>query len=67
MPRRKTIDFTEIIKQWHPTKNGDLKLSDFSHSKNKKAWWLCPVAEDHEWEASFSERKRKGMLSNPAS
>lgn len=33
--------YPELAKQWHPTKNENLKPSEiFSHS-NKKVWWLC--------------------------
>ena len=47
-----------IIKQWHPTKNGDLKLEQFTHGSNKKIWWLCPnkCKEGclHEWEMTIN-------------
>ena len=42
-----------ISKQWHPTKNGNLKADDFSIGSHKKVWWKCPIAEDHEWEVEF--------------
>ncbi len=44
----------KLAKQWHPTKNGDLKPSNvFSHS-GKKVWWICK--EKHEWEAAIYHR-----------
>ena len=48
----------EIATQWHPTKNGDLNPSDFTHGSDKKVWWLCakscPFGCPHEWASSIS-------------
>jgi len=57
-----TVDIThpDIIKEWHPTKNGELKASDFTHGSNKKIWWLCkevcPEGCLHEWNTTLSKR-----------
>lgn len=32
-----------LAKEWHPTKNGDLKPSDVFSSAKLKVWWVCPV------------------------
>ena len=54
---KKTIlDYPNLLAQWHPTKNGDLKPNDVMYSSNKKMWWKCPVADDHEWEATVNNR-----------
>lgn len=61
-----TIDIThpEIAKQWHPTKNGSLKTSDFTSGSGKKVFWLCPskcyMGCLHEWETSISNRSKRG-------
>lgn len=47
----------ELAKEWHPTKNGDLKPSDVFSSQNIKVWWLCPVG--HEYQASVNHRAHK--------
>jgi hypothetical protein len=47
----------ELVKQWHPTKNGDLKPSDVVSGSKKKVWWICN--EGHEWEASILNRAKK--------
>jgi hypothetical protein len=53
----------EVAKQWHPTKNGDLKPEMFSHGSDKRIWWLCEkICSEgclHEWEARISERCKK--------
>lgn len=41
-----------IAAQWHPTKNGDLTPDKVVQRSNRKVWWKCPVADDHEWESS---------------
>ena len=42
----------ELIKFWHPTRNGDLRPSDVSVRSVKKVWWKCPKGPDHEWQSS---------------
>lgn len=32
---------TELAKQWHPTKNGDLTTFDVFPKSHKKVWWKC--------------------------
>ena len=54
---KKTVaDYPELVAQWHTTKNGELKPDNFSHKSNKKVWWNCPVANDHEWCVSVEDR-----------
>ena len=44
----------DLIKEWHPTKNGELTPYDFSYASNKKVWWIC--SNGHEWQASINNR-----------
>ena len=48
----------ELVKQWHPTKNGDLTPDLVSAGSGKKAWWKCPAGDDHEWEAVIASRAK---------
>ena len=48
--------YPELVKEWHPTKNGDLKPKDFTHKSGKKVWWKCPKGDDHEWIVSIANR-----------
>jgi len=52
--------YPEVAVQWHPTKNGDLKPEDFTAGSNKKFWWQCPLAKDHEWQTTVDQRTRGG-------
>lgn len=47
-----------IALEWHKTKN-DLTPYDVTYGSDKKVWWKCPVAEDHEWFATICSRTRK--------
>ena len=48
----------EIAKEWHPTKNGDLKPTEILSNSNKKVWWICK--KGHEWKTIVSHRTRGG-------
>ena len=48
----------KIAAEWHPTKNGDLKLSDVFSTVLKKVWWKCE--KGHEWEAPIGSRTTGG-------
>ncbi len=64
----------ELAKEWHPSKNGSLMPDNITAGTNSKAWWKCPMGDDHEWEASIASRNsgrgcpiclgRKIVLSN---
>ena len=44
----------KLAKEWHPTKNGDLKPTQVSFGCNKKVWWQCE--KGHEWNAEIGNR-----------
>lgn len=48
----------ELVAQFHPVKNGFLKLSDFTYGSEQKIWWVCD--KQHEWEAKIRGRKQSG-------
>lgn len=50
--------YAKLLSEFHPTKNGELKLSDFKPMSNKKVFWKCfkTIHNDHEWEALISGR-----------
>jgi len=49
--------FTNIAKEWHPTKNSNLKAKDVTKSSGKKVWWLCP--KKHEYITAVGHRTSK--------
>jgi len=44
----------ELAKEWHPTKNGDLKPSDVRQFSIKKVWWRAVCG--HEWLSTVAHR-----------
>lgn len=55
----------ELAKQWHPTKNGNLKPTEVTANSNKKVWWLLPYDDpktgkhfDFEWQARVYDRNK---------
>ena len=48
--------FPELVKEWHPTKNGDLTPADVTFGSGRKVWWKC--SKGHEWEVSISNRTK---------
>ena len=54
--KKSIADYPELVKQWHPIKNGDLKPENFTPGSHKEVWWKCPIANDHEWIMAISVR-----------
>ena len=48
--------YPEISKEWHPTKNGDLKPKDIISGSHVLFWWKCDKGPDHEWRANPGNR-----------
>ena len=46
-----------LAKQWHPTKNGELKPSDVTVGSGKKVWWQCEMC-GNEWAAVIGNRSK---------
>jgi hypothetical protein len=57
-----TLTHPELIEEWHPTKNGDLKAENFTYGSDKSVWWLCTKTKTcnkgclHEWEMPIVRR-----------
>jgi hypothetical protein len=43
-----------LVKEWHPTLNGDHSPADFTFGSEKKVWWHCK--KGHDWEAMINNR-----------
>jgi hypothetical protein len=58
--------FPAVAAQWHPTRNGDLAPDRIVAGSRSSAWWLCPVAPDHEWAATLDRRTGQEATGCPA-
>lgn len=45
-----------LAKQWHPTKNGDLKPSQVPGGSARRVWWICD--RGHEWQSPIHSRMK---------
>ena len=43
-----------IAKEWHPTKNGNLRPTEVNRGSARAVWWLCKYG--HEWKAQICSR-----------
>ena len=50
------ILFPKIAKEWHPTKNGNLRPNNFVVGSSKKIWWKCKKGADHIWRREIVAR-----------
>ena len=46
-----------LATQWHPTKNGNLLVSDVFPNASLKVWWQCE--NGHEWQSTINSRKNE--------
>lgn len=51
-------DRKDLLRQWHPDKNGTLTPEDITSGSQKKVWWRCDWG--HEWESMPYERAKRG-------
>ena len=50
------ITDTELLKEWHITKNSGLNLRNLPPGFSEKVWWIC--VEGHEWKATVTSRMK---------
>ena len=46
-----------LVKEWHPTANGNLTPRNLEVVYPKKVWWIC--SESHEWQATIKYRRNQ--------
>jgi hypothetical protein len=44
-----------LVKEWHPSENGNLNPRNLEVVYPKKVWWIC--SEGHEWQATIKSRR----------
>ena len=56
-------EYPELISEWHPIKNGELKPEDFTFGSDKRIWWLCP--KGHSYYSIIKNRTGKNKTGCP--
>lgn len=46
--------YPELVKEFHPIKNGESSPENYSYGSNKVVWWTC--SNGHDWKGSIKER-----------
>ncbi|WP_400240167.1 zinc-ribbon domain-containing protein [Methanomethylophilus alvi] len=46
--------YPELAEEWHPTKNGSKKPTEFTCGSNEMVWWLGKCG--HEWKTTVAQR-----------
>ena len=49
--------YPEIVREWHPERNGTLTPDQVVAGSARKVWWRCLQSLDHEWEAKLVGRR----------
>jgi hypothetical protein len=44
----------DLLKEWHPSRNSDLRAREVSSQHKDKVWWIC--SQGHEWAATVRSR-----------
>ena len=57
-------EYPELLREWHPTKNRELKPEDFTHASHKKVWWLCPKGQPYDAEIPSRTGKNQSGCPN---
>jgi len=52
--------YSQLLAEWHPTRNGELTPWQVSYGSDRRLWWACPKGPDHEWQASVCNRTAQG-------
>ncbi len=66
--RQKKYKFTDLaseknlMREWHPRKNGHLNPQNIKPGYNRKLWWICE--NGHEWQATINRRLSDGGCPN---
>jgi len=55
--------YPNLVKEWHPTKNGGLTPEDYTHGSKRKVWWLCP--KSHTYKSVIYSRTGKNQTGCP--
>ena len=51
----------KLSKEWHPTKNGDLKPREMVEGTKRFVCWRCSKNPKHEWKARLVDRTKRGI------
>ena len=54
--RRWVAGYPNLVREWHPSRNGILTPDQVSFGSGRRVWWRCSLGPDHEWRAVVQGR-----------
>ena len=58
---RLSVKYPELCKEWHSSKNLNLKPHDVVYGSTKKVWWQCKQSAEHEWDMPVFKRTKQNQ------
>ena len=56
----------DLLKEWHPTRNGELDPLRIAAASERTVWWRCSIGDcGREWRAMVGNRTKHGTLGCP--
>ena len=56
----------ELLKEWHPTRNGEIDPLSVAVASERTVWWRCSIGDcEAEWRAMVGNRTKHGTLGCP--
>ena len=59
--KKTLLDYPDLVKEFHPIKNDDLKPENVSYGSGKLIWWICSK-QKHEFQHSPNARTSKNII-----
>ncbi len=56
LTRTLAIEFPDLVREWHPSKNIGVTPNDVPPATHRKVWWIC--GKGHEWQAQINSRTK---------
>jgi len=61
--RRLAVVRPDLLKEWHPTRNGEIDPLEIAAASERIVWWRCSVGNcGREWRAMVGNRTKHGSL-----
>lgn len=57
---RSTLAQSPLAREFHPTKNGKLKVELLTLGTRRRVWWRCPADSTHVWREAVNYRHKTG-------
>ena len=60
--KKNLLDYPNLVKEFHPTKNGDLKPENVSYGSGKLIWWICYKEKNRKLSIKTNDIRQKELI-----